>query len=80
MAAAAAPAVPGGVSASTLKRWDADPLSAFAVGVRAALDLWEALNTAIENGWGDSCEYEPEEQREQLTEMLVELFTMSTGV
>jgi hypothetical protein len=39
---------------------------------------WDVLNMAIDGGWGDSAEYDPEEQREQLVDMLVELFTMNT--
>ena len=32
---------------------------------------------AIDSGWGDAVEYPPEEQRQQLCDMVVELFTMS---
>ncbi len=41
---------------------------------------WDALNTAIDGGWGDSAELEPEEQRAQMIEMIVDLFTMSTSL
>ncbi len=41
---------------------------------------WDVLNVAIDGGWGDSAELEPEEQRAQMIEMIVDLFTMSTSL
>ena len=38
---------------------------------------WEVLNMAIDGGWGDSAELDVDEQRSQMVEMVVDLFTMN---
>eukprot|EP00455_Lapot_gusevi_P022138 TRINITY_DN2305_c0_g2_i1.p1 TRINITY_DN2305_c0_g2~~TRINITY_DN2305_c0_g2_i1.p1 ORF type:complete len:213 (+),score=60.89 TRINITY_DN2305_c0_g2_i1:66-704(+) len=59
--------------------WDANPLQSFSTGVRCAIELWDVLNMAIAGGWGDSVEFDAEEQRTQVVQMVVDLFTMNEG-
>ena len=38
---------------------------------------WDILEAAIGGGWGDAAQFSAEEQFDQMSDMLVDMFTMS---
>lgn len=58
-----------------VESWKRNPLEAFKAGVRLGFSRWDALDDAIEFGWGGR---DVDDKRKMLFDDMIELFTKSS--